>query len=64
MFFQDQSILQFQKRMEDERKRSNMQTLFDMERVHEDTQMREVIDSVNGDVLLPVFRLKFQNKRN
>ena len=56
MFFQDPSILQFQKRMEDERKRSNMQTLFGVERIPGDTQMREVIDGIREDAMRPVFR--------
>ena len=40
MFFQDPSLLQFQKRLEEERNRDNLQTLFDVKKIPEDTPMR------------------------
>ncbi len=56
MFFQDPSILQFQKQMEDASRRSNMQTLFGVERIPGDTQMREIIDKIRGERMAPVFK--------
>jgi hypothetical protein len=41
MFFQDPSLLQFQKRLEEEIHTSNLQTLFQVSSVPKDTAMRE-----------------------
>mgnify|MGYP003386854141 CR=1 FL=1 len=45
MFFQDPSLLQFQKRLEDEKHRNNLHTLFGIHETPESTQMRTVIES-------------------
>ena len=42
MFFQDPSLLQFQQRMEDEAHMNNLKTLFHVESIPKDTQMREI----------------------
>jgi hypothetical protein len=39
MFFQDRSLLQFQRRMEDKKQRSNVNSLFKVKLVPEDTQL-------------------------
>ena len=70
MYFQDPSLLHFQKQMENSKRRSNMQTLFGVKNTPKDTQMREVIDKVDGECLRPIFkeyflrlqRAKFINK--
>ena len=49
MYFQDPSLLQFQRRMEDEEQKSNMQTLFDVGKIPKDTQIRDLIDKVSGE---------------
>jgi hypothetical protein len=59
MFFQDPSLLQFQKRLQEERNRDNLQTLFDVKDIPEDTQMREIIDQVDSDELRPIFKEYF-----
>ena len=59
MYFQDPSLLEFQKRLEDEHQRSNLRTLFEVEKVPEETQMRELIDEVESEELRVVFKEYF-----
>src|SRR3990167_2874499 len=47
MMFQDPSLLQFQKRLEKKHHKSNLQSLFDMTKIPESTQLRTIIDSVD-----------------
>lgn len=56
MHFQDLSILQFQKRMQEEQHRNNLETLFDVKDIPKETQMREIIDGVKSDYLRPIFK--------
>jgi hypothetical protein len=56
MFFQDPSLLQFQKRMEEARQTSNIKTLFGVSSVPKDTCMREVLDGLDPKHLRPVFK--------
>lgn len=55
MFFQDPSILQFQKRLEDGIHNNNLKTLFQVQSIPKDSQMKEVIDAVESRELEPVF---------
>jgi hypothetical protein len=59
MFFQDASLLQFQRRLREERNRDNLKTLFDVKDIPEDTQMREIIDGVGSEQLRPIFKEYF-----
>jgi hypothetical protein len=59
MFFQDPSLLQFQQRLREERNRDNLQTLFDVKDIPEDTQVREIIDQVDSEQLRPIFKEYF-----
>lgn len=56
MYFQDPSLLQFQKRMHEEQHRNNLNTLFAVEQVPKETQMREITDSVDSEYFRPIFR--------
>ena len=56
MFFQDPSLLQFQKRMEEARQTSNLKTLFGVSSVPKDACMREVLDELDPKRLRPVFK--------
>ena len=66
MYFQDPSLLQFQKQLRDEQNRNNLTTLFDVDVIPENTQLRDLIDAVPGEQLRPVFKDYFcalqQNK--
>jgi len=51
MFFQHPSLLQFQRAMQQKRRRCNLQTLFGVHEVPSDTQMREILDGVEPEPL-------------
>jgi hypothetical protein len=55
MFFQDRSMLQFQRRLEEEIHQNNLRTLFHVEGIPKDTQMRDVKDEVDPFDLEPLF---------
>src|SRR4030043_780954 len=55
MFYQDSSLLQFQQRLEEAIHKNNLQTLFQVESIPKDSQMREVIDEVESGALEPLF---------
>lgn len=55
MFYQDRSLLQFQQRLEEVIQKNNLQTLFQVESIPRDSQMREVIDEVESQELESLF---------
>jgi len=55
MFFQDPSLLQFQKRLAEDQHRTNLHTVFGVHDIPESTQMRTLIDEVNSDHFRPMF---------
>jgi len=55
MFFQDPSILQFQKRLEEGIHNNNLRTLFQVTSIPKDSQMKDVIDDVESRELEPLF---------
>ncbi len=55
MYFQDPSLLQFQKSLEEEIHNNNLKTLFQVQNIPKDSQMKEVIDEVESAELEPVF---------
>lgn len=55
MFFQDPSINQFQMRLQKAWHKNNLQTLFNVNTIPKETQMREVIDSITSTELEPIF---------
>ena len=59
MHFQDPSLLQFQKRLEKHYHKSNLQTLFGITNIPEATQMRDVLDEVDGENFRPFFNEYF-----
>lgn len=56
MHFQAGSLLQFQRQLELKHRRSNLSTMFGVDKVPSDTQMREILDEVPSDVARLVFR--------
>ncbi len=56
MFYQDSSLLQFQRRFERRIHKNNLRNLFDIESIPKDTQMRDVIDEVDSRELKPIFK--------
>jgi hypothetical protein len=55
MYFQDPSWAQFQKRMEQAHNRSNLSTLFDVQAIPGDTQLRDCLDTIPDEQLAPLF---------
>jgi hypothetical protein len=51
MFFQHPSLWQFQRAMQQKRRRCNLQTVFGVQEVPSDTQMREILDGVEPEPL-------------
>jgi len=51
MFFQHPSLLQFQRAMRQKRRRCNLESIFGVHAVPSDTQMREILDGVDPEVL-------------
>lgn len=56
MHFQDPSLLQFQERMQVVHHSNNLKTLFDVENIPKETQMREIIDGVSSDYFKSIFK--------
>ena len=52
MYFQNPSLLQFQKRMQEEQHRNNLSTLFAVEQIPKETQMREITDGIESEYTL------------
>ena len=61
MFYQDPSLLQFQQRLEEAIHKNNLQTLFQVESIPKDSQMRGVIDEVESRQLEPLFEDFFRS---
>jgi len=55
MFFQDPSMLEFQRRLQDGVQRNNLQTMFNVSDIPKDNQIRDVIDNVPSEKLYPIF---------
>ena len=57
MFFvQDPSLLEFQRRMQDEAQRNNVSTVFGIQQIPSDSQLRDVLDQHSWEPLASVFR--------
>ena len=48
MFFQDPSLLQFQERLKEDENRSNLTTLFAINDIPRETQLRDIVDDVKS----------------
>lgn len=60
MFFQDPSLLSFQRRMQDRTHYNNLTTLYGVESIPNDTALRDNLDSVATYDINPAFSLLFQ----
>lgn len=58
-FFQDKSLLEFQKQMEKKYRRSNLATVYNVTEIPGDSQFREIIDMHSSDSINPVFKNYF-----
>ncbi len=55
MYFQDSSLLQFQRGLEGEIHNNNLKTMFCVESIPKDSQMRDIIDETDSKEIEPVF---------
>ena len=55
MFFQDSSLLQFQRNMEIHYRQNNLRTLFKVDSIPKDNQMRNVLDAVDSKEIAAIF---------
>jgi hypothetical protein len=56
MHFQEPSLLQFQTNLQEAHHKNNLKTLFDVEEIPKETQMREIIDGVDSEYFREVFK--------
>jgi hypothetical protein len=63
MFFQHSSLLQFQAALEEKHGLSNLQTIFGVDRIPKDSQMREILDAVDPGDLRPLLSVVFEKMR-
>jgi hypothetical protein len=67
MFFQDPSLLAFQKRMQDSIQANNLNKVFSVNDIPSDTQIRDVLDPLQADALegiFPVFLHRLQRGKH
>ena len=63
MYFQDPSLLQFQRRMEEKEGRNNLRNLFGVENILKDSQLRDILDRISSTELAPIFNDFFERLR-
>ena len=56
MHFQAPSLLQFQKQLEDDQNQNNLRTLFGVQDIPKETQMRSIIDQIDSEYFRPIFK--------
>lgn len=55
MFFQDPSLLSFQERLQESAQQNNLSTVFGVNKIPKDTQMRDVLDRIPTEAFETVF---------
>lgn len=55
-FFQDKSLLEFQKQLENKYRRHNLNTIFNVKDIPQDTQLRDIIDMHSNEPIFPIFK--------
>lgn len=59
MFFQDPSMLEFQRKLQNMRNSNNLKTIFDVKSIPKSTQLKEVVDQVSSTDIEPLFHVFF-----
>lgn len=59
MYFQDPSLKAFQERLDDDRQMSNLHTIFGVNAIPSDTQLRDLTDELNSETFRSVFNDSF-----
>ena len=55
MFFQEPSLAEFQRRLEIEEHRNNLCTLFGVQNIPKNSQLKDIIDDIDGEHFRPIF---------
>ena len=63
MYFQEPSLAQFQLRMEEELHKNNLHTLFGVENIPQNSQLRDILDVIPSEELSPIFKDFFERLR-
>lgn len=63
MYFQDPSLTEFQRQLEEGQNRNNLRSLFDVQSIPKDSQLRDIVDHVDSENLRPVFVDFFERLR-
>lgn len=63
MYFQDPSLAEFQRRLEEGQHQNNLRTLFGVECIPKDSQLRDILDRVESVNFRPVFTDLFSRLR-
>ena len=63
MYFQEPSLAQFQLQMEEDFHKNNLRTLFGVENIPQNSQLRDIIDAIPSEELAPVFKDLFERLR-
>jgi hypothetical protein len=61
MFFQDPSLLSFQRRMQDNMQCCNLKTMFGVKAIASDAVLRKTVDAVDTELIDPCFSVLFQH---
>ena len=61
MFFQDPSLLSFQRRMQDHMQRCNLKTMFALQDIPSDAVLRKTLDMVHTEDINPCFSILFRH---
>ncbi|WP_198263052.1 transposase family protein [sulfur-oxidizing endosymbiont of Gigantopelta aegis] len=63
MYFQDPSLSEFQKQMEEEQNQNNLRTLFNVEKIPKNSQLRDILDLIPSKTFAPAFKDLFERLR-
>ena len=63
MFFQDPSLLHFQKRLEQSQQRNNLRNIFNVQNIPSNNQLRDVLDEIPSEALAPIFKNFYEKLR-
>jgi len=63
MYFQDPSLNEFQRRMQEEQHQNNLKTLFGVKNIPQNTQLRDILDEISSEALAPIFKDFFNRLR-
>ena len=63
MYFQDSSLLQFQRLVEEKEGRNNLRNLFGVENIPKDSQLRDILDRISSTELAPIFNDFYERLR-